>query len=359
MARSMLSLGIEASLAFSTAVASAGLKLGSPPPSRAATSILFASLAKSLPRAASWRPLRCLMFAHLECPAMGLLLRVAVNEIEEHPMDAIVVGEFRVERRSVYPSLAHHHRMIVDGGQHLDRGPVLLYPRGTDEDGMERLIETPDVEVGFERVVLATEGVAADDDVEAPELWLGSLGHAGGEKDHPRANAEHGHSGFDAVAQGLQQIEALGETADRGRLAAGDDERVDGFEVVGALDQPGLDTERAQRPDVLTDIALQGEDAHPGHGSPASRRQPLGLAQLFQLDAGHGLAEAGGDLGDLGGILPVGGGFDDRPGIRLGIRALEDAGPDEDPIATEGHHQRGVGGGRDAPGGEVDDRQPT
>src|SRR5437879_5709738 len=64
----MLSLGIEAALAFSIAVASAALPAGSPPPSRAATWTARASLVKSWPRLASVAFFLCLIDAHLECP---------------------------------------------------------------------------------------------------------------------------------------------------------------------------------------------------------------------------------------------------------------------------------------------------
>src|SRR3954453_12365001 len=70
----MLSLGIEASLAFEIASASAGLPSGSPPPSFAATVIARVSFVKSLPRRASTIAFLCLIPAHFECPAMGLSL---------------------------------------------------------------------------------------------------------------------------------------------------------------------------------------------------------------------------------------------------------------------------------------------
>src|SRR5215468_11165539 len=70
----MLSLGIEASLAFCIASASAGLPSGSPPPSFAANVIARASFVKSLPRRASTIAFLCLIPAHLECPAMGSIL---------------------------------------------------------------------------------------------------------------------------------------------------------------------------------------------------------------------------------------------------------------------------------------------
>src|SRR4051794_434844 len=70
----MLSLGIEASLAFEIASASAGLPSASPPPSFAATVIARVSFVKSLPRRASTIAFLCLIPAHFECPAMGLSL---------------------------------------------------------------------------------------------------------------------------------------------------------------------------------------------------------------------------------------------------------------------------------------------
>src|SRR5690606_2954222 len=70
MARWMLSLGILASVALSQATRSRGLLSGSEPPARAATVISRMILVQSLPRLASWRPLRCWMLAHLLCPAI-------------------------------------------------------------------------------------------------------------------------------------------------------------------------------------------------------------------------------------------------------------------------------------------------
>ena len=66
IARSMLSLGIEASLAFWTASPSEALPTMSPPPSLAATVIARASLVNSLPRRESTIAFLCLIPAHLE-----------------------------------------------------------------------------------------------------------------------------------------------------------------------------------------------------------------------------------------------------------------------------------------------------
>src|SRR3954449_8399943 len=97
IARSMLSLGIEASLAFWIARPSAGLPSGSPPPSRAATVIVRASLVNSLPRRASTIAFLCLIPAHLECPAMGSILGA-------HGRPRRVAGR---------PQVVQRHRVLV------------------------------------------------------------------------------------------------------------------------------------------------------------------------------------------------------------------------------------------------------
>src|SRR5690606_35043415 len=60
-----------ASEALSIARRRRGLALESAPPSFAATVISLITRVNSLPRLASWRPLRCWMFAHLLCPAIA------------------------------------------------------------------------------------------------------------------------------------------------------------------------------------------------------------------------------------------------------------------------------------------------
>src|ERR1700755_2336857 len=82
IARSMLSLGIEASLAFWTASESAGLPSTSPPPSFAATVIARASLVNSLPRRASTIAFLCLIPAHFECPDMSMILSAPMRPAE-------------------------------------------------------------------------------------------------------------------------------------------------------------------------------------------------------------------------------------------------------------------------------------
>src|SRR5215475_5599994 len=73
-ARSMLSLGTEFFFAFWMASYSVGLPPGSPPPTRAATSMFLINRAKFLPRRASITAFLCLVVAHLEWPLMQYYL---------------------------------------------------------------------------------------------------------------------------------------------------------------------------------------------------------------------------------------------------------------------------------------------
>src|SRR5512136_2115952 len=70
----MLSAGMFAALALSTAVLRRGFALASPPPRRAAIVISRIIFVKSFPRFASSAPFLCLIVCHLECPDIVLLL---------------------------------------------------------------------------------------------------------------------------------------------------------------------------------------------------------------------------------------------------------------------------------------------
>src|SRR5215218_5304758 len=97
----MLSLGIDASRAFSIAFWSARLPAGSGPPSRAATMIARVSFEKSWPRFASVAPFFRLIDAHLLCPDKARLPHC----FEEQLVDARVVRELGVEGSDEEPAL--------------------------------------------------------------------------------------------------------------------------------------------------------------------------------------------------------------------------------------------------------------
>src|SRR5687768_12082495 len=164
MARSIVSVGTEASRALPIIVRSVALASGSPPPSRADTSTWRISLAKSLPRALSLAPFWCLIVAHFECPDMS-----DPDLLQELLVEPPIVRQLRVEGRRRDRALAHEHRAALVVGQHLDGRTGPLDPRSADEHGVERLVEPDDVEIGLEGVDLATVGVAAHRDVEDAE----------------------------------------------------------------------------------------------------------------------------------------------------------------------------------------------
>src|SRR4029077_7525792 len=151
----MLSFGIEAARALSIAFWSARFAAGSGPPSLAATMIARVSLEKSLPRFASAAPFLCLIDDHLLCPDIRLL----PHQVQEPLVDARVVGQLRVEGGDEEPALARQHRVPVDLREHFYLRPGLLEPRRPDEDGAERLVAVPDVQVGFEAPHLAAERI--------------------------------------------------------------------------------------------------------------------------------------------------------------------------------------------------------
>src|SRR6201999_3769197 len=129
IARSMLSLGIEASRAFWTASASDGFPSGSPPPSRAATVIARASLVKCWPRRASTTAFLCLIECHLECPDItcesrthpsGLLVPKLPRGVALGPpvveLDRVLVGV-----QAVPEAVVAVGAQVAGGGQPLQR----------------------------------------------------------------------------------------------------------------------------------------------------------------------------------------------------------------------------------------------
>src|SRR5688572_6615762 len=81
------------------------------------------------------------------------------------------------------------------------------------------------------------------------------------EKDRPRACPPHRHPGRRAVAELRDDPVVLRELADRGALAAGDDQRVDVVELLRPAHVDTVGADLAQRIQVLAEIALEAEDA--------------------------------------------------------------------------------------------------
>src|SRR4051794_36677072 len=90
-------------------------------------------------------------------------------------------------------------------------------------------------------------------------------------------------------------------------------------------------------------------------GLPAAAGEELLVLELPRLERLHRDAEPVGGGGDARRVPEVRRRLDDRPCAPVGILGLEDAGTDEHGLGAELHHQRGVGRGRDAAGGEERD----
>ena len=109
-------------------------------------------------------------------------------------------------------------------------------------------------------VDLASVGVAADADVEGAEAWLLGILDLGGEQDGAGAGAEGG--------LGVDEIFQLGEAffaekfQERAGFAAGDDEAVDGVELLGLFDEDDFGAEFFEAEAMGVEIALQGQDSN-------------------------------------------------------------------------------------------------
>ena len=80
------------------------------------------------------------------------------------------------------------------------------------------------------------------------------------EDDHPRARPEDRAA---ELAHRLVEAVEPHQPADRGRLAAGDDEAVEPLELLGEPDLDRLGAEPPQHGGVLAEVPLHGEDADP------------------------------------------------------------------------------------------------
>src|SRR5437773_6619946 len=106
-----------------------------------------------------------------------------------------------------------------------------------------------------------------------------------------------------------------------------------------------------------------GRPGAAGEGSgaelPASGSEQLVLRDGGNLEPVHRLSQPRGDLGENLRLVEVGRGGNYCFGTLQGVLGLEDARAYEYAIDAQLHHQRGIGRGGDAAGGEVDDWEPT
>src|SRR6516162_11344857 len=150
-------------------------------------------------------------------------------------------------------------------GYDVDGRARLLDPGGADEHGVE--VRAVDVYIPLERVHLSAERVAAHGHVDATERLLAgrAVFEAVGEHDHPGAGPERGQPAGDELAERVHQLERGREPPQRGRLAAGDHQAVARLDLVQAAYRYRVRACFAERAQMLTHVALQGEHSDYRH----------------------------------------------------------------------------------------------
>ena len=177
-----------------------------------------------------------------------------------------VLRQFRVEGCGQRSSLPDGDRNIIFafGGDDFDGISYALDFGGADEDHfewrwffIERALHEPTFADGA--VDLASVGVAADADVECAQAELFGILYFGRKQDCAGAGAEGGF-GVDEVFELFESFFSQ-QLQERAGFSAGDDEAVDGVELLGLFDQDDFGTELFEAAAVRVEIALQGQDS--------------------------------------------------------------------------------------------------
>ena len=222
------------------------------------------------------------------------------------------LGQLGVEGDGQDVALAHGHRVAVHLGQHLHLRAHALDPGGADEDRLERPVgpgrARPRTSASWRPKALRRTVTSS-----RPRCSRSSM-------IRPAQVPSTGRPERDEVAQRLGQPLALDAERDRGRLAAGDHQPVEPFEIGGHAHAARLRAQLGEDLGVRLEVALEGEDADRG-GSPTAllEQAAVGLERA-DLDAGHRLAQLARGRGHALGVVVVGGGLDDRAGAALGVR---------------------------------------
>ena len=209
-------------------------------------------------------------------------------------MDAGIVGEFGVEGGGHDSSLPDGDRVGAFGGDDFYAFADVLDFGGADEDHFQWCGAQEAFADGT--VDLAAVGVAANADVECAEAFLFGILHFGGEEDCSGAGAEGG-LGVDELFEFFESGRAE-ELQECSGFAAGDDEAVDGVELLGLFYEDNFSAELFEPAAVGIEIALQGQDSyfhtndfnhrgHGGHGGTHSRNSILQDSDFHPNDLNH------------------------------------------------------------------------
>src|SRR5712692_3786425 len=199
-------------------------------------------------------------------------------------MDPQVPAQLRMECGRDQMSLAGQDDSVLVPRDRRASAPRPEDRRRTDEDAVERGVESGDLEVGLERLALAAERVAIHGHVHEPKepsLRLLRLApRVFREEDAPGARAHDGHSLFTRAAHDLVEEPELHEQLRNGRaFPAGNSEAIDARKIHWPADRDRLALlavilhRPADGVDVFAHVALDADDANPH--STDLRRRPI------------------------------------------------------------------------------------
>ena len=172
-------------------------------------------------------------------------------------MDAGIVRKFRMKRGGHAPSLAHGYGIVALGGDYFYAFADVFDFGGADEDHFYG--RSAEKAFADGAVNLASVGVAADADVEGAQARLLGILDFGREKNRAGAGSES-RLGVNEVLESRESLFA--EKFEEGAgLAAGDDEAIDGIELVWLFDEDDFGAEFFETSAVGVEIALQGQDS--------------------------------------------------------------------------------------------------
>jgi hypothetical protein len=175
-------------------------------------------------------------------------------------MDTQIVAELRVERGHNNTTLPTGHRpSTVNGGEYLNPFTDPLDDRGPDEYRMHLVaLDTGDRKVRLERIVLATEGIATNIDVDGSEgsLISSTIEDATREQNHPGTGPERRHPIIETLAQRIEQSVQNEQFGNCRGLPARQHQRVDKIELCWSANLDRVNAEPGQRSGVKVNCSL-------------------------------------------------------------------------------------------------------
>ena len=160
-------------------------------------------------------------------------------------MNATIGGEFGMEGTGQARTMTNENGLAVVASENFDIGSDVGDEWSPNEDGVERSVETEDLDVGLEGIDLTSVGVASHrhrNGVEV-DLVVASVLDAFREQDHASAGAEERQSRRDGTSQRIEQTRRLQKIAHGGALPTRNHDSVETDQMIGTADQHDVDTE--------------------------------------------------------------------------------------------------------------------